>query len=140
MQRYKELLIPPRFDMAFFRKRLRILTIWLPARLAIFRWCRFEVPIHHIVVETDALGAAILSDNLHDFFLLLWREHVFSVVYSVVGAIAATKERANMVASLCLIPLWHMVIKMCEAPCFLHETLLTETLALAVQSITGTGF
>lgn len=92
------------------------------------------------MVETDALGAAELADDLHNCVLLLWREHVLAVMNSVVGAIAATKERANMVASLCLIPLWHMVIKMCEAPCFLHETLLTETLALAVQSITGSGF
>ena len=56
------------------------------------------------MVETDALGAVELADDLHNCVLLLWREHVLAVMNSVVGAIAATKERANMVASLCLMP------------------------------------
>ena len=47
------------------------------------------------MVETDALGAAELADDLHNCVLLLWREHVLAVMNSVVGAIAATKERAN---------------------------------------------
>ena len=54
-----------------------------------------EVPGFDVVVETDAVGAAELGNDLHDFLLLLWREQVLAMMVTVVRAIATTEERAN---------------------------------------------
>ena len=72
-----------------------------------------EVPGLDVVVETDAIGAAILGDDLHDFLLLLWREQVLAMMVTVVRAIATTEERANTMTSLSLVSLWDIVIEMC---------------------------
>ena len=69
-----------------------------------------KVPILDVVVETDAVGAAELGQDFHDFVLLLWREHVFAVMDSVVGAITATKERANATTGLGSFALGYVVI------------------------------
>ena len=37
------------------------------------------------MIEADAVGAAILGDDLHDFVLLLWREQVLAMMITVVG-------------------------------------------------------
>ena len=50
-----------------------------------------EVPIRDVVVEPDALSTAELGDDLHNLFLLLWRDRVFTVMDSVVRATATTK-------------------------------------------------
>ena len=51
-----------------------------------------EVPGLDVVVETDAIGAAELGDDLHDLILLLWRKQVFTMMIAVIRATAATKE------------------------------------------------
>ena len=91
-----------------------------------------EVPGLDVMVETDAIGAAKLGDDLHDFLLLLWREQVLAMMVTVVRAIATTEERANTMTSLSLVSLWDIVIEMGKTPCFLHESLLSEKLALPV--------
>ena len=91
-----------------------------------------EVPGLDVVVETDAVGAAILGDDLHDFLLLLWREQVLAMMVTVVRAIATTEERANTTAGISLVSLWDIVIEMCKTPCLLHKTLLSEILTLAI--------
>ena len=48
-----------------------------------------EVPILDVVVETDAVGAAELGQDLHNLFLLFWVDLVFAVMGSVVGTIEA---------------------------------------------------
>ena len=72
-----------------------------------------EIPGFDVVVETDAVGAAELGDDLHDFLLLLWREQVLAMMVTVVRAIATTEERANTMTSLSLVSLWDIVIEMC---------------------------
>ena len=84
------------------------------------------------MVETDAVGAAELGDDLHDFLLLLWREQVLAMMVTVVRTIATTEERAYTTAGINLVSLWDIVIEMCKTPCFLHESLLSEKLALPV--------
>ena len=91
-----------------------------------------EVPGLDVVVETDAIGAAILGDDLHDFLLLLWREQVLAMMITVVGTKASTEEKTHITACLGPLIVWHIVIEVGEAPCFLHETLLAEILALTV--------
>jgi len=43
------------------------------------------------VVEPDALSTAELGNDLHDLFLLLWRDRVFTVMDSVVRSTATIK-------------------------------------------------
>ena len=91
-----------------------------------------EVPGLDVVVETDAVGAAELGDDLHDCVLLLRREQVLAMMIAIVGTTAVAEERANTMTSLSLVSLWDIVIEMCKTPCFLHESLLSEKLALPV--------
>ena len=52
---------------------------------------KLEIPIRDVVVEPDTLSTAELGDDLHNLFLLLWRDRVFTVMDSVVRSTATTK-------------------------------------------------
>ena len=91
-----------------------------------------EVPGFDVVVETNAFGAAILGNDFHDVFLLLWRKQVFTMMITIVGAKTTTKEKTYTTASFGPLMVWHMIIDVGEAPCFLDETLLAEIPAIAV--------
>lgn len=53
--------------------------------------CLPEVPCLDVVVETDAVGAGKLGQDFHNLFLLFRIDHVFTVMDSVVRAVASTK-------------------------------------------------
>ena len=91
-----------------------------------------EVPGLDVVIETEAVSGAELGQDIHDVLLLFWGDHVFTVMDSVVGAIATTKIAPYTVASLRPVSLWNVIIEMCEAPCFLHHPFLSEILAPVV--------
>jgi len=50
-----------------------------------------EVPSLDVVVESDAIGATIIGQDLKNLVLFFWGDHVFTMMDSVVGAIATTK-------------------------------------------------
>ena len=50
-----------------------------------------EVPILDIVIETDVISAAELGQDFQNLVLLFWRDHVFTMMDSVVWPIATTK-------------------------------------------------
>ena len=53
--------------------------------------CLPEVPGLDVVIETDAVGAAKLGQDFHDFVLLFRCNHVITMMDSVVGTIATTE-------------------------------------------------
>ena len=69
-----------------------------------------EVPILDVVVETDAIGAAELGQDFQNLVLLFWRDHVFTMMDSVVGTIATTKGGTYTVSGLSFIPLWNIIV------------------------------
>ena len=91
-----------------------------------------EVPSLDVVVETDAIGAAILGDDLHDILLLLWRKQVFAMMVAIVRAAASAEIIPDTSSSLSHVSMRNVVIELCKAPCFPHEPLFTERLARSV--------
>ena len=69
-----------------------------------------EVPSLDVVVETDAIGAAELGQDFQNLVLLFWRDHVFTMMDSVVGTIATTKGGTYTQTGLSFIPLWNIII------------------------------
>ena len=91
-----------------------------------------EIPFRHVVVKLNTFSTAEHGDNLHDFFLLLWREQILAVMIAVVRTIATTEVRAYTMAGLGPLPSGNVIIEFCEAPRLLHQLLLSETLACSV--------
>ena len=84
------------------------------------------------MVKSDALDAAKFGENFQDLFLFFGREHILTVMHAIVGAISTTEQRMDPPASLSQLFYWHVVIDSREAPCHLHQFLLSETPTLAV--------
>ena len=59
-----------------------------------------EVPACDVVVEPDAVCAAELGDDVHNLSLLLWREHVFTMMNPIIRAVTSTEEGMYTLASL----------------------------------------
>lgn len=51
----------------------------------------FEIPVRFIVVELNALGTAKFGEDLHDVFLLLGGDFVFTMMGTVVWTHACAK-------------------------------------------------
>ena len=66
--------------------------------------CLPEVPSLDVMVETDAVGAAKLGQDFHDFVLLFRCNHIITMMDSVVGAIASAEGRAYKVSGFSLVP------------------------------------
>ena len=91
-----------------------------------------EVPIFDVVVETYAVSAAELGQDLHDVVLLTGGEEHLAMMITVIRPTAGAEITPDTLASFGLISGWHVIIEMCKAPCLLYEPFLSEILALAI--------
>ena len=84
------------------------------------------------MVKTNALNTPKHGDDFQNLLLFLGRKHILSVMHPIVRPISATKQCVHTLASLSLLVLGNVVIKLREAPSLLHQLLLAETPAMAV--------
>ena len=76
------------------------------------------------MVELEALGTAELGKDLHDVILLLGREHVFAMMYTIVGTHACAKVRTHALTSFRYFVTWHIVIQITKSPSLLDQFFL----------------
>ena len=79
-----------------------------------------EVPDSFVMVESQTISTAILSQDSHDVCLLFGREFVVAVMIAVIRPAATTEVTPDTMACLGPTIVWHVIIDMREAPCFLH--------------------
>ena len=92
-----------------------------------------KIPFRHVVVELYTFSTAEHGDNLHDLFLLLWREQILAVMIAVVRTIATTEVTPDTQSGLGSLPSGNVIIEFREALCLLHQLLLSETLARSIR-------
>ena len=66
-----------------------------------------EVPIFDIVVETDAVSASELGQDLHDVVLLTGEKEHLAMMITVIGPTAGAEITPDTLASFGLIPAGH---------------------------------
>ena len=80
-----------------------------------------EVPDHFVMVEGEAVGRAVLGQDVHDVLLLAGRELVFTAIVAVVRAAAAAEVVLYPLAGLSPMIVRHIIINMREAPRLLRQ-------------------
>ena len=84
------------------------------------------------MVELDALGTTELGKDLHDVILLLGREHVFTVMYTIVRTHACAKVRTHALTSFRYFVTWHIVIQITKSPSLLDQFFLAVARAVTL--------
>lgn len=90
-----------------------------------------EVPDRFVMVEGEAVGRAVLGQDVHDVLLLAGRELVFTAIVAVVRAAAAAEVVLYPLAGLSPMAMWHIIVDMREAPCLFRQPDFIVALALA---------
>ena len=90
-----------------------------------------EVPDRFVMVEGEAVGRAVLGQDVHDVLLLTGRELVVAVTVAVIGSAASAEVVLYTLAGLSPMIVRHIIINMREAPCLFRQPDFIVALALA---------
>ena len=90
-----------------------------------------EVPDRFVMVEGEAVGRAVLGQDVHDVLLLTGRELVVAAIVAVIGSAAAAEVVLYPLAGLSPMIVRHIIINMREAPRLLRQPGFIVALALA---------